>query len=165
MVFNICYKFLRNKEDAEDVAQDVFLEVYRRLPEFRGEARLSTWIHRITVNHSLDAIRREKRKKRLGSVRQLIGLQDLYEDPAGPGQLEPDQALENEERQALLYEAIRQLPEKQQTALVLTQLQGFSYQEGAEIMRISLPGIESLIFRAKQGLKKRLMEKIGALIS
>ncbi len=70
MVINTCYRFVFNREDAEDLAQDVFIEVYRSLEQFREEARLSTWIYRIAVTKSLDHLRRLKRKKTVQLIKK-----------------------------------------------------------------------------------------------
>ena len=163
-VLNICYKFLRNREDAEDTAQEVFVEVFRSLPDFRGDAQLSTWIHRVAVTKSLDALRRSHRKKRLGSVRQLLGLDEAYQEPEGPDPLRPDRVLEEKERRVLLHQAMDKLPENQRIALTLSQIEGFSYQETAEVMGITLSSVESLIFRAKKGLRKHLSKSLMAWV-
>ncbi len=63
-VLNICYRFLLNKEDAEDISQEVFIEIYHSLPKFRGEAKLSTWIYRIAVSKSLEELKKRNRKKK-----------------------------------------------------------------------------------------------------
>jgi len=164
-VLNICYKFLHNREDAEDAAQEVFVEVYRSMDDFRGDARLSTWIHRVAVTKSLDAIRRKKRKKRLGSVKQLVGLEDRHIEPEGPDQQRPDRLLEEKERRMILNKAIDKLPENQRIALTLSQIDGFSYRETAEIMGASLSSVESLIFRGKRGLKKHLTQRYQKILA
>lgn len=163
-VYNTCYKFLRQREDAEDAAQETFIEIYRSLSTFRGEAQLSTWIHRIAVSKSLDIIRKRKRKKRLGSVKQLMGFNDMHTDSPLPEQLQPDQIMEESERRKLLYYTLDKLTENQRIALTLTQLQGFSYQETAEIMDTSVSSIESLIFRAKKNLKKKLCKEYNKIL-
>lgn len=140
------------------------MEIYRSLADFRGEAQLSTWIHRIAVSKSLDAIRKRKRKKRMGSVKQLLGLDDMHTDPHLPEQLNPDQITEEDERRTLLYRTLERLPENQRIALTLTQLQGFSYQEAAEIMDTSVSSVESLIFRGKKNLKKKLTHTYNKII-
>ena len=164
-VLNICYSFLHNREDAEDTAQEVFVEVYRSLDKFRREARLSTWIHRIAVSRSLDAIRKKKRKKRMGSVKQLLHLQDIYNEPDTPRTIQPDYELERKERIIILRSAMEKLPQNQRVALNLSQIDGLSYQETANIMGKSLSSIESLIFRAKQKLKKILTREYRNMFS
>jgi RNA polymerase sigma-70 factor (ECF subfamily) len=72
-VITTCYSFINSKEDAEDVAQEVFLEIYRSIRQFRKEANLNTWIYRICINKSLDFVRKQKRKKRIADLRGLFG--------------------------------------------------------------------------------------------
>ncbi len=163
-VLNICFKFLRSREDAEDTAQEVFMEVYRSLDGFRGDAQLSTWIHRVAVTKSLDAIRRKKRKKRMGSVRQLIGFDDSFIEPESPLNLRPDKLLEESERKMFLNKAMDKLPENQHIALTLCQIEGFTYQETADIMGTSLSSVESLIFRGKKGLKRHLTQSYEEIL-
>lgn len=155
-VLNICFKFLRNHEDAEDTAQIVFMEIFRSLKNFKGDSELSTWIHRIAVSKSLDALRRKKRKKRISSAKQILGLDDTYQELESPSRLQPDQVLEDKECRTILHKAIDSLPENQRIALTLSQIEGFSYKETAGIMDTSLASVESLIFRARKGLEKRL---------
>jgi RNA polymerase sigma-70 factor (ECF subfamily) len=72
-VLNTCYRFIFNREDAEDIAQEVFIEVHRSITAFREESKLSTWIYRIAVTKSIDFIRKTKRKKRMAKLKSLVG--------------------------------------------------------------------------------------------
>ncbi|MBN2416851.1 RNA polymerase sigma factor [bacterium] len=163
-VLNICYKFLHNREDAEDTAQEVFMEVFRSHAQFRGEAELSTWIHRIAVTKSLDLIRKRKRKKRLGSVKSIISIGEGRVEPTGPPTYRPDTAVEDEEYRQILYRAIDRLPETQKIALTLSRIEGFSYKETAAIMETSLGSVESLVFRAKKNLRTSLSRTFSGRI-
>jgi RNA polymerase sigma-70 factor (ECF subfamily) len=156
-VINTCYRFIRNREDAEDVAQEVFIEVYRSIGGFRRQARLSTWIYRIAVTRSLDFIRRRDRKKRFGSVRAVLG---FHHDEAvrlpAPARSSPAHDLEHQERRRILQQALNALPDSQQAAITLSKMEGFSTREIAEIMGTTVPSVEALIHRAKAGLRKKL---------
>lgn len=164
-VLNICYKFLHNREDAEDTAQEVFMEVFRSLEQFRGDARMSTWIHRIAVTKSLDLIRKRKRKKRIGSAKRIIGISETREEPAGSPRYRPDTQIEETESREILHRAIDRLPDTQKIALSLSQIEGFSYKETAAIMETSLGSVESLVFRAKKNLKKYLTETFSSIVT
>lgn len=155
-VVNICYRFLHNREDAEDMAQEVFLEVYSSIAAFRGESKLSTWMYRIAVTKSLDFLRKQKRKKRFGRVRQLLGLQE--EGEHGPASLQqtPEQELEQQERARILRQAIEDLPENQRIAFTLSKYDGLSYADIADVMGTTISSVESLIHRAKKNLQKKL---------
>jgi len=158
LVLNIIFRFLNTKEDAEDVAQEVFIEVYRSLVAFQGNAQLSTWIHRIAVNKSLDFLRKRNRKKRLGQVKQIVGLNDIEEKIAAPPSSNPHSVLENKERALLLKQAVDSLSKKQRTAVILNKYEGFSYQEVAEIMQTTLSAVESLIHKGMKNLRKKLFD-------
>lgn len=157
MVYNTALGVLQNTEDAEDVAQEVFLQVYESIKTFKGESKFSTWLYRITLTKSMDHIRRKKRKKRFGLVQSLFGQENepVY-DP--PDFHHPGVALDNRERAAVLMQAVKKLPENQQIAFTLHKMEGLSYQEVSEVMKTSVSSIESLLHRAKNNLKK-LLEK------
>jgi RNA polymerase sigma-70 factor, ECF subfamily len=157
-VINTCYGFVANREDAEDLAQDVFLEVYESIHSFRGEAQLSTWMYRIAVTKSLDFLRKQRRKKRFGILRNILGLANEIEQvPAAP-ETNPQTSLENQERARILQQAVDSLADNQKIAITLHKYEGFSYQEIAEIMETSVSAVESLIYRAKNNLQKKLYQ-------
>lgn len=157
LVVNTCYGMVRNREDAEDIAQDVFVEVYRNVDSFRADAKLSTWLYRIAVNRSLNHIRDNKKHKWFQSVeseveaknRQLLQLESSKVD-------QPEYDLENKQRAIILYEAINTLPDNQRTAFTLSKYEELSYQEISEVMEMSVSSVESLLFRAKKNLQKKL---------
>ncbi|MEA3445094.1 MAG: sigma-70 family RNA polymerase sigma factor [Bacteroidota bacterium] len=158
MVLNICLGYLHNPADAEDLAQDVFLEIYNKIDSFRSDAKLSTWIYRITVNKSLNFIRNNKKEKTNLSLvpdndGEGIGLQIPVDK-----QEQIDYKIESSERKKRMDIAIDSLPENQRSAFVLNKYDDKSYKEIAEIMGLSLSSVESLLFRAKQNLQKKLLE-------
>ncbi|MEO6302159.1 MAG: sigma-70 family RNA polymerase sigma factor, partial [Bacteroidia bacterium] len=156
MVYNLCLKYLQNIEDAEDVTQEVFVTVHNSLHQFKGESKLSTWIYRIAVTRSLEFIRAKNRKKRFAFF------QNIFSNEKGEIRTEaihfyhPGTQLENKERATILFAAIDQLPENQKTAFILSKLEDLSYLEIAEVMKVSVSSVESLLFRAKQNLQKLL---------
>ena len=153
-VLNICYRFLLNKEDAEDVAQEVFIEVYHSINKFRGDSTLSTWIYRIATTKSLDEIKKKNRQKRITSIGELFGIELIAHWAASKER--PDITLEEKEGLSLLMKALNNLPESQRVALTLSKVQGYSNSEVAEIMETTLTAVDSLIYRAKQNLKSFL---------
>lgn len=154
-VFNTALGIVQNAEDAEDVAQEVFIQVYRSISSFKGESKLSTWLYRIATTRSLDLLRSKKSKKRFGILQRLFGEGDEPELEI-PDFNHPGITLEKKENAARLFKAIRQLPENQKIAFTLHKLEDLSYQEVSEIMQTSLPAVESLMHRAKQNLRKML---------
>lgn len=153
-VINTCYGFTRNEQDAEDVAQEVFLQVFRDIEKFNGKVPLWVWIYRLAVNKSVDFLRAGSRAKRRSSLKKLFGDApiELTEHP----DTGPLQSLENEELKTMLDSAIRHLPARQKTAFVLSRHEELPNARIAEIMNISEGAVESLITRANKTLRKLL---------
>jgi len=156
-VFNTAIGIVQNAEDAEDVAQEVFIQVYRSIHSFKGESKLSTWLYRIATTRALDLLRSRKSKKRFGFMQRLFGddNEPIHEIPDFN---HPGVAMDRKENAAKLFKAIAQLPDNQKTAFTLHKLEDLSYQEISEIMETTVPAVESLMHRAKQNLRK-LLEK------
>jgi len=158
LVINTCYNLLANRDDAEDVAQEVFFQVYKSAKNFRQEAKISTWLYRIAVNRSLNFIRDNKRLGWLRSLSSLLeGERQRVTDVPASNSDQPDVALEKKEQNVLVQKAIDSLPDKQKAAFVLHKYEGLSYQEIAEVMQRSLSSVESLIYRAKSNLQRKLI--------
>ncbi|WP_299582399.1 sigma-70 family RNA polymerase sigma factor [uncultured Sunxiuqinia sp.] len=157
LVRNTCLSFVRDRYDAEDLAQEVFMEVFRSASKFRGESKLSTWIYRIAVNKSLNFQRDHKRRNFFQSLGDaLFGTEKVLEGAIAAVEEHPEQHMVNQERKERIYRAIEELPERQKIAFSLSKLDDLSYQEIAEIMQLSLSSVESLIHRAKLNLQKKL---------
>lgn len=156
-VYNTVIAIVQNAEDAEDVAQEVFIQVYRSIHQFKGESKLSTWLYRIATTRSLDLLRSRKSKKRAGFIQRLFGdgSEPLFEIPDFN---HPGVTLERKEDAARLFRVIHQLPENQKVAFTLHKLEGLSYQEVSDVMKTSVPAVESLMHRARLNLRK-LLEK------
>lgn len=161
LVYNTALGVVQNAADAEDVAQEVFIQIFRSIGNFKLEAKLSTWIYRITTTRALDLLRARKSKKRFGLLKRLWETEednpmDSLEDFNHPGV-----ALEQKENAAKLMEAIAQLPENQKVAFVLHKLEGLSYLEISEVMGNTIAAVESLMHRARLNLRKLLEKKIS----
>lgn len=154
IVINTCYRFLLSKEDAEDVSQDVFVEVYQSISSYRAEAKLSTWIYRIAVTKCLDEIKRRNRKKRITSVGKILHLDNLVNWIAGGER--PDKALDTDDRMKAVLRALDTLPDSQRVAFTLSKIEGYTNTEIAEIMNTTLLAVESLISRAKKKVSAEL---------
>jgi len=156
-VFHTCISFVPNKEDAEDIAQEVFLEVYKSIGKFKGNSKLSTWIYKICTNKCLEFIRKKNAKKRLVFIQRILGNEipldktNFFTEFNHPGIL-----LEHKERSETIYLAINTLPESQKTVFTLAKLDGKTYQEIVEITGKSMSSVESIMFRAKKNLQKKL---------
>ena len=148
---------LHQQQDAEDIAQEVFIEVYKSRDKFRGDAQLSTWIYRITINKCLEFIRKKKTKKRWGFLIEWADWKKSGNEKHGDWSTDhPGIQLERKEQAETLMKHINALPEKQKVALSLYEFEQLSYKEIAEVMETTKSSVESLLFRAKKNLKKQL---------
>ena len=149
-VFALSYHYVRNREDAWDIAQEVFIKAHRALGRFRGEARFKTWLLRITANRCKDFFK--KRRLRTVPLENARGGQEL---PSGtPG---PDRSAEARELGRAIDAALETLPEKHRTAFVLREYEGLSYQKMAEVMECSLGTVMSRLHHARKKLQKALI--------
>ena len=157
LVVNTCFGMVHNMEDAEDIAQDVFIEVFRSVDKFRADSKLSTWLYRIAVNRSLNFIRDNKRRKWFWSFEDATENKNNPLEKISQGSSEnPEYELENNQRAHLLHQAIDSLPKNQRIAFTLNKYEDLSYKEISEIMDLSKSSVESLIHRAKINLQKKL---------
>ena len=141
MVVNTCHAFVHDRNEAEDIAQDVFIQVFESLGKFRFESKLSTWLYRIAVNRSINHCKSPRGRA-------------IKVDIESWKQMPQQQLLEEQEQLELLHRAIDRLPENQRTALILNKYEELSYKEIAEVMGVTLSSVESLLFRAKNNLEK-----------
>ena len=156
-VFSTCISFVPNKEDAEDIAQEVFLEVYKSISKFKGNSKLSTWIYRIATNKCLEFIRKKNTKKRFAFMQTILGNEIPLDKTSYFTEFNhPGIVLENKEKSATIFKAINTLPETQRVIFTLAKIDGKSYQEIVEITGKSLSSVESVMFRAKKALKEKL---------
>ncbi|MBC7914959.1 MAG: RNA polymerase sigma factor [Pyrinomonadaceae bacterium] len=159
-VFSIAFSYLRQTEDAEEITQDVFVEINRSAGFFDNRSSVNTWVYKIVVNKSLDKLRYLKAKKRFAFISFIFGndidnsLKNNIPDTSHHG-FEADK----KESIGILLSAINRLPESQKTAIILTQIELLKGKEAAEIMNVTPKAVEGLIQRGKSNLKRQL-EKI-----
>jgi RNA polymerase sigma-70 factor (ECF subfamily) len=157
MVVNTCFGIVHNQADAEDLAQEVFLEIFTSAGDFRGDAKLSTWIYRVALNRSLNLVRNRKRHGFFQSLEEAFtgGKNKNRETTVYTGD-QPDGEISRQQRTDILHHALDRLPEKQRIAFTLNKYEEMSYKQIAEVMKISLSSVETLIHRAKMNLQKQL---------
>ena len=157
-VYNTVLAIVQNPEEAEDVAQEVFMEVYESIEKFRGDAKVSSWVYRIATTKALEAYRKRKTQKRWGGfLSSLFGENDeVIHHPVDF--VHPGVVLENRERSTILFKAIGKLADNQKIAFTLHHVEGLSYHEITEVMQLSLSLVESLLFRAKSNLRTLLKD-------
>ena len=159
LVYNVALNYLQNVEDAEEITQDVFIQLHSSLHKFQEKSTLKTWIYRITINKCLDFIKHKNSQKRFF----IFGKKSQNElEILNVSNFEhPGIQMENKENAAILLAVINQLPTNQKTAFLLSKFDGLSNPEISEIMNLSVSSIESLVFRAKKTLKDKLKEKFS----
>jgi len=151
-VFRTAIGFVHNKEDAEEITQDVFVNVYGALSSFSGKAAFSTWLYRITVNTSLNYLRKRKRNS------FWVALSDLIQLPSKEKPVET--MIAERADKEFIQRAIDNLPLKQRKVIVLSKYEELPQKQVAEIMNISEGAVEQLILRAKNNLKKKLEKEL-----
>lgn len=147
-VYGLSYHFLRNREEAWDVSQEVFIKAYRSLNQFRGEAGFKTWILRIAANHCKDLFK----KRRIPTVSMdALPTQDFFASQSDPGQ-----ALSNTELGTAIQQALDGLPAKHRMAFVLREFEDMSYKQMAEVMACSEGTVMSRLHHARKKLQTKL---------
>lgn len=154
LVYKTCYSFLRNREDAEDITQEVFIEVYKNASRFRFESEISTWLYRISVNRSLNYIKKKKAKHWFLDFKSIFEKDDEIENVSSKE--DPLLDAENADLNIILNKALNSLTYKQKIAFTLNKLEGLSNSETAKIMNVSVSSVDVLVFKAKKVLQKKL---------
>ena len=148
-LLNTIYRYVGNSSEAEDIAQEVFLRLWRNAKDFEGRSKFATWFYRIVVNQCLN--HRRKGKGWLASLHEVMAKGRI------PESMKVEIGYERRETAEILRDALNELPQTQRMALVLSKYEGRSYREIAHIMGVSVQSITSLIFRAKENLRKKLL--------
>ncbi len=155
MVYNMAISIVQNEADAEDITQEVFVQVHQSVKSFKGDSKFSTWLYRITIAKALDHDKKRKRKKRFAFIQNLFG--ENGEEQFTPIEFNhPGVQLENKENAAALFKALKQIPDNQRIAFTLNKIEGLNNHEIAVIMNTSFYAVESLLARAKANLRKNL---------
>ena len=149
-IFNLCYRMLQQFEEADDATQDTFLKAYRSLKQFRGDARLKTWLCRIARNVCLNRLRHE-RMVPLDERLPVEGRFQLIDSKPSPLEL-----IEQQEIQSTVHGAINELPPPYRLVITLFHLDGLSYEEISHVMEIPMGTVKTHIFRARRLLKSKL---------
>jgi RNA polymerase sigma-70 factor (ECF subfamily) len=166
-VFNMVFRMVGNREEAEDLSQDVFVTVFQSIDTFRGDSKLSTWLYRVTVNHCKNRLKYlRRRKKHLGRPLDEVAEAELARG-SGSAQTtyhahipRPDEEASGRQMEVLLQREIAALEEEHRVLVVLRDIQGLSYQEIAEITGLNIGTIKSRLHRARLALKEALERKM-----
>jgi RNA polymerase sigma-70 factor, ECF subfamily len=157
VVFRTCMGFVHNKEDAEDITQDVLVNVYQSLPSFRGNAEFSTWVYRIAINASLNFMRKKSRQVIVTRIENLFHFGKTRAIPHFESNMyNPEQILTNRERSEQIHKAMGSLPENQRIAFTLSKYDDLPQRDISKIMDMSEGAVEALLYRAKANLQNKL---------
>jgi RNA polymerase sigma-70 factor, ECF subfamily len=164
-VFSVARSMVGSDFDAEDVTQDVLLQVVRKLPTFRGDSAFPTWLHRVTVNAALSHRRRQAVRQEHGLDRSLDACPETESTHAsGRSELPPDDLLLSREARAMIDSAIAGLPEMYREVFVLAEVEGLPNAEIGERLEMTLPAVKSRLHRARAMLRETLtphFEEVG----
>ncbi|MDX9811578.1 MAG: RNA polymerase sigma factor [Bacteroidales bacterium] len=157
MVFRTCMGFVHNREDAEDLTQEVFLRAFQSLAGFKGKSSFPTWIYRIAVNASLNFKRKHSGISLFERLESLFsGEKSAEKNPVFSLTDDPEKILIEREHSLWLQRALDSLPANQRTAIILSKYEDLSQKEISEIMNLSIGAVEALLQRAKKNLRERL---------
>ena len=150
--YNIAYRYMQNEEDALDVMQESFIKIFRHLSKFNEQSRFDTWVYRIVVNTCNDMLRKNKKISYIDTVYKNEGQEDIaIEIPdKAPG---PEEIVEKKEESEYILECLNKLGDEHREVLVLRDMNGFSYDEIAEMLDCSMGTVKSKISRARQKFK------------
>jgi RNA polymerase sigma-70 factor (ECF subfamily) len=161
-VFNLVFRLLGNRQDAEDVAQEIFITVFKYIHNFRGDCRLSTWLYRIATNHCRNRIKYLSRRKLQehreyqDSLARVQPRDGLASQPTAGQIARPDQMAEGRQMERLVQTAIQALDEEHREVIVLRDIQNLAYHEISEITGLAPGTVKSRLHRARMALKDKL---------
>jgi RNA polymerase sigma-70 factor (ECF subfamily) len=161
-IYHVAYRMLGDSAEASDVVQEIFLKVFRNIGGFKGEAALKTWIFKIAFSEILNRLRWWKRRHRFATV-------SLDEQPNGNPAREnvadagptPEEVLHSKERETAIQLALSRLSREHRSIIVLRDIEGFSYNEIADVLGVSIGTVKSRLARARADLKKSLMRYLS----
>jgi RNA polymerase sigma-70 factor (ECF subfamily) len=155
-VFSTIYSIIGNTQEAEDIAQEVFINAYTAAGSFKGKSSFSTWLYSVTVNKCMDYLRERKRKEYYEvelDKEERLKLKELTMNSVASTY----QNTERQELQEIIQKVLNSLPEKYRVILVLREIEELSYQEIAHVMKVSVNKVKVLLFRARQKMKEKLL--------
>jgi RNA polymerase sigma-70 factor (ECF subfamily) len=147
-IHDLCYKILRNYDDAKDLAQETFIKAYRKINNFKGNSKFSTWLYRIAVNSCLNYIKKQK------------PTEEIYDEITGSGKEDPAQIYKSKRLREMIKNAVAKLPEVQRTVFTLRTLEDLSYQEIGDILKKPISTVKVNHHLAVKNLRKHLKVNI-----
>ncbi|MCB0336506.1 MAG: sigma-70 family RNA polymerase sigma factor, partial [Bdellovibrionales bacterium] len=155
-VYNLAMRFTRDPEDAEEVMQDVFSTVYRKIAGFEGKSAFSSWVYRITVNAAFMKLRKRKQKPTVFMEDLSAGIQQQYLENNHSHENRADSLSRERELRTVLQDAVHKLPEQYRAVFILRDVDGMSNEEVSKVLNITLAAVKSRLHRARLMLRKKL---------
>jgi RNA polymerase sigma-70 factor (ECF subfamily) len=155
-VLNLIYRFIGDRTQAKDLAQEVFLRVWQAAKTYKPEAKFTTWLYRITANLCLNELKSSRRRKLFQFLQFGEDQENTIEEVLVDASPSPEDLLLSREQSRRISDALQSLPENQRMALILKRYDDLSYEEIARILNCSVPAVESLLVRAKRTLQEKL---------
>lgn len=158
--YNIAYRMLGNVEDASDVTQEALIKIYKSISSFQGNSKFSTWVYSIVNNTCIDFIRKNRKGNVIYLEREKDNGDGTYQMEITDNTNTPEEILDKKETRHMIQDAINQLNQEHREIIVLRDIEGFTYQEIADILKCSEGTVKSRISRARGNLKQLLIEKM-----
>lgn len=156
-VVNLTYRYLGNKSDAEDLAQEVFLKVYRARARYEPSAKFTTWLYRVAANACLNEVRDRRHRPTFSAAALASGDGEEASLPVADGAVRsPLEEAERSELREQVRAALDELPERQRIALLLNKFHGLGYEELADSLEMTVPAVKSLLVRARENVRRRI---------
>ncbi len=164
-IYQLAFRYLRNREDAEEVTQDVLYKVYRKVGAFRGDAALSSWIYRITFNTAMSRLRTASYQRSLQEAQQAAAAEDREKAPNEPADWSDlaDEHVFRAELRQRVFRAILALPAIYRGPVVLRDIQGMSTEEASRMLRVKDQTLKSRLHRGRLILRRQLADFAGGL--
>ena len=156
-IYNLTLRMTGNPDDAMDLAQEAFLNAWRGLKFFKGDSSFSTWVYRLASNACIDHLRRQKRRQDI-SAPMPVDEEDDSQPDIPDDRFQPEQELERQELRNAVYAGLEQLSDEHRQVLVMREINGLSYQEIADVLDLEAGTVKSRIARARNSLRKILLE-------
>jgi len=155
-VFRLAYRFVRNETEAQEILQDTFLSIWRKLHTFKGDAQFSSWLYRVAANAALMRLRAQRRHPEISTEELPVGFLDNNGQLPAAGEnwaRRPDDQLQSDELRKHIQQAVDNLPELYRTVFLIRDVEGLSTEETAEVLGISIPTVKTRLHRARIALR------------
>lgn len=162
-VYRLAFRFVRNDTDAQEIVQDTFLSLWRKIDGFKGDSQFSSWLYRVTANAALMRLRSQRRHPEVSTEELEPGTLDRVEQIFGQGGSDnwarrPDEELQSDELRGFIQSAVNELPDLYRTVFLLRDVEGLSTEDTAEALGVTVPTVKTRLHRARIALRQSISE-------